>query len=102
MKYINPIRKCYLSPRYNKKVIVPEGFESDGATGAIDIYSDSWWIHDKLCNTGTWEDGSPCTNWQASTVLSDILREEGHTLRAIYWWPATWFFGGGKCRERMF
>jgi len=97
--YTNKVTIRYYSPRYKKWVIVPAGYKSDGATGAIDIYSDGWWVHDKLCDTGTWECGTLCSNLQASTVLSDILRSEGRWLRAIYWWPATWLFGGGKCRE---
>ena len=99
MKYLCPWKIEYHSKRYNKDVYVPEKYPSDGATGAIDIYSRSWWVHDKLCNTGTWEDGTPCTNWQASTVLCDILRSESRWLRAIYWWPMTFLFGGGKCRK---
>lgn len=88
----------YYSERYNKRVTVPVGFKSDGATGAIDIYSDAWWVHDKLCKTGQFDDGTKCTNKQASTILSDILRSEGRWLRPLYWWPMTYFFGGGKCR----
>ena len=89
----------YRSFRYQKNITVPEGYASDGATGAIDIFSDAWWVHDWLCETGQFDDGTPCTNWQASTVLSDILRREERWLRAIYWWPATWLFGGGKARN---
>jgi hypothetical protein len=96
--YYCPKEIIYNSKRYGKTVIVPEGYESDGATGAIDIWSNAWWVHDKLCDTGKWLDGTPCTNMQASTVLSDILRSEGRWIRAIYWWPATWLFGGGKAR----
>lgn len=97
--YINPKEIVYYSKRYNKYVVVPEGYPSDGATGAIDIFSNAWWVHDVLCDRGTWDDDTPCTNWQASTVLSDILREEGRYIRAVYWWPATWLFGGGKARK---
>ncbi len=98
-RYYRKQRLDYYSERYDKHVIVPTGYPSDGATGAIDIDSDGWWVHDKLCDTGTWEDGTPCTNFQASTVLSDILRSEGRWARAIYWWPFTYLFGGGKCRD---
>ena len=99
--YSNPVFIDYYSLRYSKRVSVPVGYLSDGATGAIDIYSRSWWVHDKLCDTGVWHDGTPCTNWQASTVLSDILRSEGRWFRARTWRWATFLFGGGKCRERM-
>ena len=89
----------YYSKRYDKVVIVPLGYESDGATGAIDIHSEAWWIHDKLCDTGVFEDGTLCTNWQASQVLSDVLRKEGRWIRAQYWFTFTWLFGGGKARD---
>ena len=46
--YKNKAEIKYYSKRYNKHVTVPKGYNSDGATGAIDIYSDAWWIHDKL------------------------------------------------------
>lgn len=98
MSYTRRHELYYHSPRYGKQVTIPPGYLSDGATGAIDIASESWWVHDRLCDTGTWDDGTPCTNWQASAVLGDILRAEGRWARAIYWRAATWLFGGGKAR----
>ncbi len=97
--YIRKKKLVYYSKRYNKYITVHKGYQSDGATGAIDITSDGWWVHDVLCDTGEFDDGTKCTNWQASTILSDILRSEGRWLRAIYWFPATWLFGGGECRK---
>lgn len=96
--YVREETLVYYSERYDKYITVPEGYLSDGATGAIDIDSDGWWVHDKLCDTGLFDDGTKCTNWQASTILSDILRSEKRWFRAIYWWPMTYLFGGGKCR----
>ncbi|MEJ1409387.1 MAG: hypothetical protein RPU60_04100 [Candidatus Sedimenticola sp. (ex Thyasira tokunagai)] len=75
------------------------GYRSDGASGAMDIRSLGWWVHDMLCDRGTWDDGTPCTNWEASTVLADILRDEGRWARSLYWWGATWLLGGGKARD---
>lgn len=98
-KYTLPYLIIYESPRYKKKVIVPAEYESDGATGAFDIWSESWWVHDKLCDDGTWEDGTPVKNWQASSVLSDILRSEGRWFRAIYWKYFTFLFGCVKAKE---
>ena len=89
----------YFSKRYKKWVALEIDFFSDGATGAIDIFSWAWWVHDKLCNTGKWADGSRLTNWQASWVLADILWSEGRYFRAVYWWFATFLGGGGDARK---
>ncbi len=89
----------HLSARYAKSITVEEGYESDGATGAVDVYSEAWYIHDKLCDTGKFDDGTPCTNFQASTILADVLVYEGRWMRARTWWLMTFLFGGGKCRE---
>jgi len=99
IKYHSLKRIHYYSKRYGKWVTVPEGYPSDGATFAEDIYSDSWWVHDKLCDTGFWDDGTRVTNWQASMVLRDILLEEGRWIRAHRWFLPTFLFGGGECRK---
>jgi hypothetical protein len=98
-KYSNPKEIVYFSHRYGKFVTVPYGYRSDGATGAIDIWSSGWWVHDVLCDRGTWDDGTPCTNWQASMVLADILESEGRWLRKHTWKWATFLLGGGKARK---
>jgi len=85
--------------RYHKNVTIKQGMRSDGATGSFDINSKSWWIHDQLCNTGLFDDGTKCTNLQASTIIYDILRDEGRWFRARSWFVATLFFGGGKARD---
>lgn len=89
----------YYSSRYDKTVTVPAGMVSDGATGAMDITSRGWWVHDRLCNTGKWDDGTKLTNWQCSQVLQDILAEEGRWVRSKYWFWFTWAFGGGCARK---
>ncbi len=99
MSYINKHEIVYHSKRYGKTVTVPVGFKSDGATGAIDIYSEAWWVHDVLCETGLFDDGTKCNNKQASQILSDILKSEGHWFRAQYWYTFTWLFGGGEARR---
>ena len=88
----------YHSERYAHDVTCRKGMLSDGATGALDIVSQGWWVHDQLCNTGQWDDGTLVNNWQASRVLGDILRGEGRWARSKYWFWATWFFGGDKAR----
>ena len=102
-KLLTPYR--YYSKRYDKYILLPIGMLSDGATGAMDIHSWSWWVHDKVCETGLFEDGTKCNNWQASRIIADILWSEWSIkkplrgLRAVIWLPATWLFGGGKCRD---
>ena len=98
-KYYCPYTISYHSSRYGKDVTVPKEYPSDGATGAVDVWSESWWVHDVLCDRGTWDDETPCKNWEASTVLSDSLRAEGRKFRAVYWRYFTFLFGGGKCRK---
>lgn len=97
--YVNDVEFSYYSARYDKCITVPEGYSSDGATGAKDITSRGWWVHDVLCDTGAFDDGTGCTNWQASSILSDILKKEGRWFRSRSWFVATWLFGGGKARD---
>ena len=103
-----------LHPNYNFKYIITDqiterykdksvtcyvGELSDGATNAIDLCPIAFFCHDKLCKTGLWDDGTPCTNLEASNLYSKLLWREGHYLPAIYRWPATWLFGGGQARK---
>ena len=96
--YYCPTTIRYDSPRYGKRVTVPIGFESDGATGAVDIYTEAWWIHDMLCVRGAWDDGTPVTALQAAMVLRDILKRDGRWVRAITWPVATYLFGCKRAR----
>lgn len=89
----------YKSARYGKTITVPVGAISDGATGAMDITSRSWWVHDELCRRGTWDDGSKISNWECSQILQDILVEEGRYWQSKRWFWATWIFGGGEARK---
>jgi hypothetical protein len=89
----------YYSKRYDKDVMAFVGEEFDGATGAVDVCPPGWIAHDVLCRDGEFADGSICTNWQASMVLHDILKENGFYVRARTWFIATWLFGGGKARK---
>lgn len=90
---------AYFSKRYGKWVKAKKGEKFDGATGAMDIDSKGWIIHDVLCRDGKFSDGTECTNWQASRILSDILSSEGRYIRSKTWFAATWLFGGGKARR---
>jgi hypothetical protein len=98
-KYQCPRRIYFHSERYRKSIEVEHGYPSDGATGAIDLDTYGWWVHDKMCDLGVWEDGSKITNRQASMVLHDILMADGHWFFARRWLIATWLFGGGEARK---
>ncbi len=89
----------YYSPRYGHNVFIEKGQVRDGASGAFDIFSSSWWVHDQLCADGEWGDGTPCTRVQAAMVLSDILRSEGRVVRAQTWKVATFLFGCKRVRK---
>lgn len=100
-KYTNEHEFTYHSPRYKKSITVEKGFRSDGASGpAIDIYSKSWWVHDKLCRQGYWDDGGPISCWQASRVMADILKSEGRHIRGFYWFWTTFFVGPKHLRNK--
>ena len=87
--------------RYGKSISITaaEGYRSDGATWAYDLNSKSWWFHDYLCDFGIFDDGSKCTNWQASMIIYDILKSEGKWFRARTWFLGTLIGGGGECRK---
>lgn len=87
------------SERYGKDIIAFEGDFFDGATGAVDVCPMAWIPHDVLCRDGEFADGTPCTNWEASQVLSDQLAKYNRPWRSGYWKWATFFFGGGKARK---
>ncbi len=89
----------YYSLRYDKWIVREAKDPSDGATCAKDIDSFGWLFHDELCDTGLWEDGTPCTNWQGSHVLTDIMDIEGYWFRTKTWFISTWLFGGDKLRK---
>lgn len=91
--YVNPVEFTYHSKRYGKSITIPYGYVSDGSTGGVDVYSRSWWVHDKLTDECRWDDGTICTNKQASYVIYDILREEGRWFRARTWFVATLLWG---------
>ena len=82
----------YYSRRYEKTITIPVDTYSDGASGAVDIHSNSWWIHDELCRDKQWDDGTPCSNYQASRVLADVLHHEGRIVRRWPWAIATFLF----------
>ena len=113
IRYWCPKLIPYWSKRYQKWIIVELGMPSDGASGAIDINSIVWWVHDKGCYTGKFEDGTLMTNWQLSMIAHDILHDDYHSMaksgrywtaikrraRSMGWFVATFAGGGGEARK---
>ncbi len=102
MKYRLLESHSYYSKQFGKFVHLKAGMLSDGATGARDLpKSWSWWVHDKLCIDSKWADGSPCSALDASSVLYDILDEEGHNIRKFTWKWITFLFGSWRIKSRV-
>lgn len=97
-KHYNLLVDIVYVDRYGHVTCVKAGKESDGSTGAFDIKSMSWWCHDQWCEQGGWDDGTPMTNWQASTMLGDILWSEGRWFRSVYWKWFTFLLGCEKAK----
>lgn len=117
--YINPEFITYKDPKTGKTLTVPPGYKSDGATGGFDVCPPSFFAHDWGCGNylgdgpkpvgGVWDDGSKMTNWQLSTLHSNMLKECAKTknykrktllnLMSLWRWPATFLFGGGTARK---
>jgi hypothetical protein len=84
----------FYSERFNEWIHLEQGMFSDGATGAMDIYSASWWVHDKITEHDKcyFRSGAPISNHAASLILGDILRSEGHHWRSFSWFVSTWVY----------
>ena len=91
--YVTTTALWYKSERYDKYIVCEKYFVSDGATGAYDIKSYGWLFHDKVKKTKKFNDGTECTNLQASHVLSDILEDEGRWFREHSWFISTLIWG---------
>lgn len=90
----------YYSPRYQKEITVPLNQPSNGANFVKDLVPDAFFVHDRGCETGLWDDGSKMCNLELSFVYYDILRFYGvpWTICADRF-VGTLLGGGGKARE---
>lgn len=64
-----------------------------------DIVTASWWVHDAFCEDPFWDDGTPISNFIASTIFACILYVDGYRVRAIPYWWGTFLFGGQKIKQ---
>ena len=88
----------YYSERYKGTILAKAGIY-DGATGAVDILSLAWVIHDQICNEPFFSDGRKITAWMAASILSDILKQEKRWFRSFTWKYMTFFLGCNKTRK---
>ena len=93
-------------PKTGKYIVARKGESYDGATGAIDILGDvkaeragqvvnvskSWVLHDVVCRTGRWSDGSKISEYDKARILGVALRQEGRWIRGIFWPIATFLY----------
>lgn len=86
----------YDSDRYNKSIYAKSGTISDGATFFPDVNSWFWLWHDILKDERKWQDGSHCSNWQASVVCFDILISENRYILAAPVFLGTLIYGYTK------
>lgn len=100
--YISTEKFTYYSERYNKMITLPKGTWSDGATLAPDLLSNGWGVHDILRRCKTFDDVSPCSNFQASMILFDILWEERRYVNAPIWAIGTYLWGSLPEKFRAF
>lgn len=87
--YICTEQATYTSERFSKSITIHGGFKSDGATCAKDIKSSAWWFHDALSEWKCWDDNSPCSIYESSLVIHDILKSEGRWFRCRSWFIGT-------------
>ena len=101
MKYEMICTMVHRGPKGLEKTI-PCGRMSDGATCAIDLVPEAFFVHDEFCINPYWDDGTPITNWQASREYRHILRRYGK-LKSRTWIRhyATFLCGGGRIKKEV-
>ena len=84
--------KRYTCPDTGKTLTRPAGYPSDGSSGGLDINSGYWKFHDVACDKAVWDDGTPMTPKDCSSIAKHCLLHEGRPVRAIYiyWVTLVW------------
>ena len=99
-KYIESKGFTYHSKRYDKNITIPPMYQSDGATYAPDLSRTAFFVHDRICQHGKFDDGTPVTNWQASSIYYDILGDKGFSFRKYHRRFLTYWFGGKNLKKK--
>jgi len=68
--------KPYVYEENDKKIVIPSGFLTDGATGIPDI-GKSWLFHDYLYSSHQYTSGQKCTRKEADALMCKIAEYEG-------------------------
>lgn len=93
-------RYTYYSERYGKSISVPANYPSNGANYVEDLHPTAFFVHDRGCEHGYWDDGSKMCNLELSFVYYDILVTCGTPRwRAAIRWAGTFLRGGGQARK---
>jgi hypothetical protein len=106
MKYLLLRDQFYWSKRYRKGIKAGAGFKYNGADWVSDLEEEGGnmskgpLFHDVLIINAVWEDLTPVSNWQASMILRDILKAEGHHVRKRTWFVMTFLFGGANLKKK--
>ncbi len=87
--------------KHNKVKTVPQGRQSDGATGVRDLCPEAFFTHDEFCIDPYWDDGTPITNWEASREYRKILKRYGHKIRGWVRHYGTFLLGGWRVKKQV-
>ena len=100
MKYEMLVDMIHLGHDGKEKTI-KWGMQSDGATCAIDLCAEAFFVHDAFCEDPKWDGGTPISNWGASREYRKILKRYGYPMRGMIRHYATFLFGGGRIKKTV-
>lgn len=73
-----------------RKIEIPKGFLTDGASGGAPDYGASWAFHDYLYSTHKFTSGEECTREEADELMFNVLRHERLSVYARVFRTAAW------------
>lgn len=90
----------YYSPRYRKYITIPLWYPSNGANYVKDLHPTAFFVHDRGCERGKWDDGTKMCNRELSFMYYDILVAcKTSKCRAGIRGIGTFARGGGEARK---
>jgi hypothetical protein len=106
-RYVVLSECVYIDTRRKHKIVIPEGFLTDGCSGPIPDYGRSWLFHDYLYASHCYEDNIPITRKEADNVMKVLLNYEHFhfagwiscrvaCLNPFYLWSKAWDSSGKR------